>query len=816
MDSLIKDIRYAVRGLIKRPGFVAIAMITLALGIGANTAIFSLVNTVLLRSLPVDRPNEIVSVAVRGKDDSMSAFSYLNYKDFRDKNDVLAGLLVYRFVPLSLSRGGVNERIWGYEVSGNYFDVLGVKAIKGRTFLPEEDKTPLSHPVIIVSYDSWQKRFGGDPNLVGRDVLINNHQFQVIGIAPEGFKGTEFVYSPEIWVPAAMMEWAEPGATWLDDRMSRNFFGVGRLKEGVSTTQAEASLNLLSQQLAKEYPDANEGQSIRIDAPGFILPELRGAVVSFTWVMMVAVGLVLLVTCTNLAGLMLARATDRRKEIAIRLAMGANRFRLIRQLLTESVLLSLLGGAAGLLLALWILKLLLALKPPIDFPLALDVSIDWRVLIFSLGVSIAAGVIFGLAPALQATRPNLVRTLKDTAAQGGAARTRLRSVLVVAQIAISLVVLIGAGLVVRTLQQLQTMNPGFDPNNALTMSFDLGLQGYDEARGQQFYKQLTERVRALPGVESAAISNYVPLSINYNSRNIFVEGKPAERGENVPLAMNASAGPGYFKTMATTIVQGREFTEHDERKTEQVAIVNETFVRRLMPELQNSAEAVGKRFSFGSASGPFRRIVGIAKDGKYFNIAEEPRAFVWTPTSQDYSSTGILLVRTKGNPESFLAPVRGQIQSLDANLPVFDVSTLNVHMRLALFPAKVAATVLGVFGLVALMLAAIGVYGITSYAVAQRTHEIGVRLALGAQLGDVLRLVLGHGLKLTLIGAGIGIVGAYLATRAITSVLYGVSATDPLTFGFVSLLLIGVALVASYVPARRATKVEPLIALRNE
>ncbi|HEU5131389.1 MAG TPA: ABC transporter permease, partial [Pyrinomonadaceae bacterium] len=544
MDSLIKDIRYAFRSLIKRPGFVAIAVITLALGIGANTAIFSLVNTVVLRSLPVDRPNEIVSVAVRGKDDSMSAFSYPNYKDFRDRNEVLSGLLVYRFVPLSLSRGGNNERIWGYEVSGNYFDVLNVKAIHGRTFLPEEDQTRLSHPVIVVGYDCWQRRFGGDPSLVGKNILINNHQFQVIGIAPEGFKGTEFVYSPEIWLPASMIEWAEPGAKWIDDRSSKNFFGIGRLKPGVSAGQAEASLNLLSQQLAKEYPDANEGQSIKIDAPGFILPELRGAVVSFTWVLMAAVGLVLLVTCTNLAGLMLARATDRRKEIAIRLAMGANRLRLIRQLLTESILLSFTGGVAGLLLALWIVKVLLALKPPIDFPLALDVGIDWRVLLFSLAVSVIAGAFFGLAPALQATRPVLVRALKDTAAQGGAVKTKLRSVLVVAQISISLVVLIAAGLVVRTLQQLQTMNPGFDTQNGLTMSFDLGLQGYDEARGQQFYRQLNERVQSLPGVESAAVMSYIPLSLNFNSRNAFVEGKPAERGENVPLAMNASAGPG--------------------------------------------------------------------------------------------------------------------------------------------------------------------------------------------------------------------------------------------------------------------------------
>src|SRR5262249_26813019 len=503
---------------------------------------------------------------------------------------------------------------------------------------------------------------------------------------------TEFIYTPEIWLPASMMEWAEPGSNWIDKRGSRNFFGVGRLKNGVSARQAEASLNLLAQQLAKEYPDTNEGQSIMITAPGFILPDLRGAVVSFSWVLMGAVGLVLLVTCTNLAGLMLARATDRRKEIAIRLAMGANRLRLIRQLLTESILLSFVGGVAGLLLAVWILRVLLALKPPIDFPLALDVGVDWRVLLFSLAVSILAGVVFGLAPALQSTRPSLVRALKDTAAQGGAVKTRLRSVLVVAQISISLVVLIAAGLVVRTLQQLQAMNPGFETQNGLTMSFDLGLQGYDEARGQQFYRQLIERVQSLPGVESAAVANYIPLSLNYNSGNVFVEGKPAERGENVPTAMVSSASAGYFKTMGTPILQGREFTDQDTEKTEKVAVVNEYFVQRLMPELQNTGEAVGKRFSWRSANGPFIRIVGVAKGGKYFNIAEDPRPFAWTPMIQDYSSGGILLVRTKGNPEGLIGPVRGQVLSLDPNLPLFDVKTLTEHMKFALFPAKVAAT----------------------------------------------------------------------------------------------------------------------------
>jgi len=813
---MIKDLQYAIRGLLKRPGFVAVAVITLALGIGANTAIFSLVNAVLLRSLPVERPGEIVSVALRGKDDSMSAWSYPNYRDFRDRNEALSGLLVYRFVPLSLSRSGANERVWGFEVSGNYFDVLGVKAIKGRTFLPEEDKTPLAHPVAVISYNAWQRRFGGDPEIVGKDVLLNDHQFRVIGITPESFKGTEMVYTPEIWLPAAMMEWVEPGSKWLEDRNTKNFFANGRLKPGVDARQAEASLNLLALQLAKEYPDTNEGQSVKILPAGFLIPELRGAVVSFTWVLMGAVALVLLVTCTNLAGLMLARATDRKREIAIRLAMGANRMRLIRQLLTESVLLSVFGGLVGVLLAYWIIEALLAFKPPIDFPLALDVAVDGRVLLFSLAVSLVAGAIFGLAPALQATRPGLSQALRETSAQGGAARTRLRSVLVVAQIAISLVVLIAAGLVVRTLQHLQTMNPGFDPRNGLTMSFDLGLQGYDEDHGQQFYRQLTERVRTLPGVKSATVSSYIPLSLNFNSRNIFVEGQPAERGENVPLSMNASAGPGYFETMGTPLVQGRGFTEQDQAKTEQVAVVNETFVRRLLPHVSSTADAIGKRISFQSAGGPYMRIVGVARDGKYFNITEEPRSFIWAPMTQDYNSTGILTVRTEGNPESLLSAVRKEVQTLDPNLPLFDVKTLTEHMRLALFAPKIAAMVLGVFGFVALLLSAIGIYGITSYTVAQRTHEIGIRLALGAQLSDVLKLVLSHGLKLTLIGAALGLIGAYLATRAITSVLYGVSATDPLTFVVVSLLLIGVALVACYVPSRRATRVDPLIALRNE
>lgn len=816
MEVLIKDIRYAWRGLLKRPGFTIIALITLALGIGVNTAIFSLVNTVLLHPLPVDHPEQVVSVSVRGKNDSLGAFSYPNYLDFRDHSDVLSGMLLYRFAPLSLSRDGGNERLWSYEVTGNYFDVLGIRAVKGRTFVPEEDRTKLSHPVVVLSYGAWQRRFAGNPNIVGKEVLLNNHQFKIIGVAPEGFKGTELIFTPEIWVPLSMLEWVEPGAKWLDNRKAQNLFAIGRLKAGVNARQAEISLNILAQQLAAQYPEANEGMSIRVTAPGLIIPDLRAGVVSFSWALMGLVVLVLLIACTNLAGLLLARATDRRKEIAIRLAMGAKRLRLIRQLLTESILLAAAGGAIGLVFASWLVNLLLTFRPPLDFPLTIELSLDWRVIVFSFVVSLATGVVFGLMPALQATKPALVAALKDTTAQAGFQRSRLRSVLVVAQLALSLVLLIGAGLVVGTLKQLQTMNPGFDPQNALTLSVDLGLQGYDQAKGQQFYRQLIERVQGLPGVRAAALTSFIPLSLNYSSSDIYVEGQPAERGTSSLSSMVGSAGSRYFETIGTRLVAGREFTDQDKPDTENVAIVNETFVRHCFPEVRSAAEAIGKRVSFRSSSGPFLRVVGVTQDGKYFNIAEEPRSFIWDPLAQDYSAGASLVVRTSGDPAPVINAVRNEVRALDPNLPVYDVKTLNEHMRLALFPPRIAATVLGAFGLVALTLAAIGIYGVTSYSVSQRTREIGIRMALGAQARDVLKLVIRNGIALTAIGIGIGLLGAVAVTRLITSLLFGVKPTYTAIFAAVSLVLMAVALLACFIPARRATKVDPLVALRYE
>jgi macrolide transport system ATP-binding/permease protein len=816
METLIQDIKFGSRRLLKSPGFASIAIISLALGVGANTAIFSLVNAVLLRPLPVAHPEEIMSVAVRGKNDAMDAFSYPNYIDFRDRNQVLSGLIVERFAAISLSRNGNNQRVWAYLVSGNYFDVLGVRAIKGRTFLPEEDRTRLSHPVVVVSYRCWQSRFGGDPDLVGKEILLNNHPFKVIGIAPEGFSGTEIIFTPEIWVPVMMDEWIEPGSKWLDQRDSRNLFGIGRLKSGVSVKQAEASLNLLAEDLGREYPSSNEGQTIKLFPPGLILPDIQGAVVSFAWILMGAVGLVLLIACTNLASLLLARGTERRREIAIRLSLGANRFRLIRQLLTESVLLSLAGGLAGVGLAVWITDIVVALRPPIDFPLTFALAIDWRVMVFALLISLVTGVLFGLMPALQATNPDLVSALKDTSSQAGYRRSFMRSGLVVAQLAFSLVLLIGAGLVVRALQQLETMNPGFEIENRMELSMDLGLQGYDEARGQQFLRQAVERVTSLPEVKSAAVATFIPLSLNYSSNTIFVEGQPAERGANIPSSMVSSVGVGYFETLGVPLIAGRAFTEQDKKGVTRVAIVNETFTRRLLPNIKSPEDALGRRISFESPEGPFLQIVGVAKDGKYFNIGEAPRAFLYRPMLQSYDGYATLVVRTTGDPSGMISSVRSAVQSLDENMPLFDVKTMSDHMRLSLFPARVAAAILGGFGLLALILAAIGIYGVTAYSVAQRTREIGIRMALGANWASVSRMIVGQGLRLAAIGLAIGLTVALVLTRLMSDLLFGVSPTDPVTYAAILIILGGVAVAACLVPARRAAKVDPMIALRQD
>ena len=814
METLLQDLRVSLRRLRKAPGFTAIAVLSLALGIGANTAIFSLVNTMFLRPLPVEKPEQLVAlnnVSLNGER-NFPTFSIPNYRDIRDRNDVLAGLASYRIVPISLSNNGVNVRLWGYLATGNYFEMLGVQPALGRFFTPADDKAVGGHPVAVITHDCWQRRFGGDPNIAGKQVLVNGHSFTIIGVTAPGFYGTEISIKAEIWFPTMMLPQIEAGRNYLDSRDTQNFFVQGRLKPDVTMAQAESALKTIAAQLAREYPKENEGTTIALSPPGLLGAFMRGPILGFAGVLMAVVGLVLLLACTNLANLLLARATERRKEIAVRLAIGASRWRLVRQLLTENVLLAAVGGTLGMLLAYWLLDAVMAFKPPLDIPLTIELHLDTRVLLFTSAVSMLTGVVFGLLPALQATKPELLPALKDETNLGGYSRSWVRSGLVVLQVALSLVLLICAGLVLRGLQNAQRLSPGLVTRGAVEMSFDLALQGYDEARIKQFKKQLLERVRTLPGVQAAGLTDFVPLSMNINNEYIQIEGQPEQKGGNAPMVMTSRATPGLLAALGTQLLEGRDFTEQDAENNQRFAIINNTFARRFWP----GQSALGRRFSLNGMAGPWIEIAGVVQDGKYFSLSEAPEPFMYLNLHPDSGSFLTLIARTVGDPQPMIAALRHEFQQLDANLPVYGVKTLTDHMDVPLFPARVAATLLGAFGLLALLLAAIGIFGVMSYAVTQRTREIGIRMALGANATGIFRLVVGHGLTLTFIGLGIGLAVAIAGTRLMSGLLYGVNALDLVTFSGVSLLLALVAFLACYFPARRAMQVDPMIALRHE
>ena len=812
MESLIKDIRYGFRNLVKRPGYTAIALITLALGIGANTAIFSLVSAVLLRPLPGAHPEQLVEVygtTHRGADYTLQ--SHLNYKDYRDRNNVFSGLLSYRMAAMSISHEGRNERVWGYLVSGNYFNTLGIHPFLGRYFLPEEDQTPGSHPVAVITYACWLKRFASAHDVAGQSVRINGINFTIVGVAPEGFHGTEVAYLPEVFVPTMMARQIEPGSTWLDERGDDNLFVLGRLKQGVTTRQAESALSTITQQLAREYPHENEGRGVRLLTPGLFLPEIRSSVIGFSGVLMGVVTLVLLLACVNMANLLLARATERRKELAIRLAMGASRARIVRQLITEAVMLSLGGGLAGLVIAAWINALVSALKFPSDVPLVFELHVDWRVLAFAFGVSLATGIAFGLLPALQSSRPDLIPALKDEKSIGGFRRSRLRNGLVIVQVALSLVLLVCAGLVVRSLQVAQKTRPGFTPENAVTLSFDLGLQGYAEEKGRAFQKDILQRAEALPGIRSVALVSTLPLSLDYSFTSIYVEGQTVTGPSNLPVAIPNEITPNYFRTMEIPL-RGRDFTDADDKNSSRVAIVNETFARRLFP----GRDAIGGRFNFNGPDQPFWEIVGVAQDGKYNTLGEDAQPAFYRPLLQDYNTNASLVARTTGDGKAAIAALRGELLALDPMLPTYNARTLSDHLSVPLFPYRMAAVVLGTFGVLAVVLAAIGIYGVMSYVVAGRTREVGLRVALGAARSDVLLLIMKQGMSLALIGLAAGLLVGFGAARLMVQLLFGVNPTDPITFAGVLLLLGLVAAFACYLPARRATKVDPLVALRYE
>jgi macrolide transport system ATP-binding/permease protein len=810
-DEMIQDLRFGLRMLIKRPAFTIIAVLSLALGTGANTAIFSFINALLLRPLPIERPGELVSLNTAEAKQAFPAFSYPNYKDFRDRNEVFSGLIGYRFTPLSMSHDGINERVWGFEVSGNYFDVLGVDTILGRTISLDDDRAAGASPVAVMSYKCWQQRFGGDQNVIGRDVIVNGRSFTIVGVAPRAFFGTEVVSQPDLWFPMSMEAQLEIGSNWLDDREAKNVFLQGRLKPGVSVTQAQTALNLIAMDLEREYPNINEGKRVELSPPGLMGLAMRGPVMGFSGLLMAVVGLVLLLACINLANLLLARAADRRREIAVRLALGASRFRLVRQLLTESLMLAFCGGALGLLPAAWLVNLAAALKVPPNIPLSFDIHIDYRVFIFTLFLSLGTGVLFGLLPALQATKTDLVPALKDEPSFGGHRKSWLKSSLIVFQISLSLMLLVGGGLMMRSLAQAQAINLGFDPKNALEVAFDLRLQGYESVQGKEFQKRVLDRVRALPGVQVAGIADMIPVDLHFSRTAVFIEGQPPERTANTPSSMINRASPQYFQAMGTRLLAGRDFTEQDDQNSPRVAIVNEAFARRFFP----SEDPMGKRFSLGRPESAKNQVIGVVEDGKYAALNEGPRPFVCRPLWQAEVGATSVIVRTDGDPQRMIGAVSRDVQELDPHLPISS-NTLFGKLDVPLLPARIAASLLGGFGLLALALAAIGIYGVISYAVSTRTHEIGIRMALGAEKSDVLRLVLGQGLKLVLIGIGIGLFAAFGVTQFMKAILFGVSATDPLTFAIASIVLGTVALLACYFPARRATRVDPMVALRHE
>jgi predicted permease len=623
---VLQDLIYALRRLRKSAGFTIVAILTLALAIGANTTVFSAINALILRPLPVERPNELVFFSQRRDSQNQS---YPNYRDFRDRTRSLSGLIAFRVAMMALSHTGTNARIWGYEASGNYFQVLGVHPALGRFFTPAEDQKPGANPYAVISYSCWQHRFGGDAAVTSKTVKLNGLDYAILGVAPKGFIGTELLFVPEIWVPISMEAQIEPGNDWLNNSHDWNIWVLGRIKRGISRQQAQSEIDSIAAQLVREHPDANDGMRVHFTTPGLLGDFFRGPVIAFAGVIMGVACLVLLIACTNLASSLLARATDRRRETAIRLALGAGRIRLIRQFLTENLVIALAGGVAGLLLAWGLTGLITTASLPFDFPFNKTLTIDVRVLVFAFLASVLTVLLFGLAPAIQGTRPDLVPALKNESWSQRLRRWEMRDVLVTGQIALSVVLLVGSVLVVRSLQNALTVNVGFNPRNAASVSFDVGMQGYSEARGLDFQKRLLQRVQTLPGIESASLSNTIPLSLDVSNTSLVAYGKPVPRPSETIGAIYYYAGPGFFHTLQTRLLEGREFTVRDTADSPKVVVINKALANRLFPD----ENALGKRVRQGAGS-EWRQIVGIVEDGKYQSLNDENHPAIFWPMFQ--------------------------------------------------------------------------------------------------------------------------------------------------------------------------------------
>ena len=806
LETLAQDLRYGLWMMLKNPGFTAVTVLTLALGIGANTAIFTVVNAVLLQPLPFHEPEQLVRVARSSAEEDRTALSFPDFADIRAQQTVFERMAAWRSGDFTLTGQGDPVNLSGVVATAELFPLLGVGPQLGRGFTPEEDRA--GNRAVILSHSLWQNRFNSDPNVAGKTVTINSQSYNVAGVMPAEFKFPIQNDPVDLWVSLG----ADP---FIAARGRLNFSVIGRLKPDVTAPQAEAALRVIVDNLARQHTES--GDFLRARVLPFHQEVVRDVRLGLL-LMFGAVGCVLLIACANVANLLLQRATTRRKEIAIRAALGAGRRRIFRQLLTESLLLALTGGVIGWLLAMWLTKLLISLAPR-GLPRAPESGVDARVLGFAVLVSLATGVIFGLAPALQAVKTDLNETLKDGAKGGGGARNnRFRNALIVVEVALTLMLLVCSGLLLNSFLRLQRVDPGFDSHNVLTFRIGLPANRYSQqTQVTSFYQELISRLEAAPGVKSVSAISHLPLGLRRGTTGFAIEGIATPPDNEVPYSTDFRAvTPGYFKTMGMHIIKGRDFTPRDELRSTQVAIINESLARRYFPNQDPLGKRVMPGIQIDERPWMMREIVGVVRDAKHVSLREEPPPYIYFPHGQFPRPGMTLVVRASNDPKGLTGVVQKETHALDSELPVFEIRTLDQYLASSVSEPKFSALLLGLFAGLALILSCIGLYGVMSYVVAQRTRELGIRMALGAQTRDVLKLVVRQGIGLTLLGAAIGVAVAVALTRMMKSWLFGVSPTDPLTFAVAALLLTIVALLSCWIPARRAAKVDPITALRFE
>lgn len=822
LETLLQDIRFGLRMLAKSPGLTFILVITLALGIGVNAVVFSIVNSFLIRSLSVPHAEQITVLATHQQGAPLGTFlfSFADLSDFRRQAaETFSDVFAYKQFPVGLSADGRADQLTVGYVTGNYFSALGLRPALGRLFVPGEGERPNDAPYVVIAYSYWQTRFGGNRSVIGKQVRINGNLATILGVAPEGFHGTYSLLDMAGYLPLSMLAQEQGHAGLFTDRNGRTLAAMARLKPDVSIAQAQSAVNVIAGRLADQYASTDKGISVRV------VPETRSRPTPDTGMVLPAVaalflglaGVVLVLVCMNVGNIFLARATARRREMTIRAALGAGRVRLARQILTETILLGLLGGVAGVILGAWAIRSVPSMLPSTGLPLNIDLRFDWRVLAYTVAAALCTGIIVGLWPALLAARTNLSAVLHEGGRSGsaGVSRHRVQRALVIMQVAGSLTLLIVAAVFVRSLERAERMYLGFDPSHVLNVVLDPHEIGYDEARTNKFYRDLEERIRTIPGVQTASLAHSVPMGVFGDGRLVNVEGHPLPPGQAPPLVMFNSIDPAYFDNMRIPLLRGHTFRDSDNDRAPLVAIVNQTMADRFWP----GEEPIGKRFSISSGgAGPFVEIVGIAANGKYGFMSEPPQPYFYLPLEQNHPSMRTLQVRSSVPPESLLLEMRQEIQSLAPDLPVFDAETMGQSLAGAngYFIYRFGATMAGVMGLIGLTLAVVGVYGVVSFSTAQRTNELGIRMALGAQRRDVLRLVLRQGLTIVFVGVIAGLVGGWALTRIMGRFAAGPGEVGPLIFGGAALILACVALLACWIPAWRASRVDPMVALRYE